>query len=137
MVYISEFDLFGEGYTTYHVDRILRETGETVENGMTEIYVNADVDDGSHTADLMEVFTNDASYDREKFPHVSEQKWYLKNEPEGVDRMSSIMEKYFKNKSGNSRLLVSGMKATGVQHLYIRSNTLIISHLSVDYSVSI
>lgn len=95
MVYISEFDLFGEGYTTYHVDRILRETGETVENGMTEIYVNADVDDGSHTADLMEVFTNDASYDREKFPHVSEQKWYLKNEPEGVDRMSSIMEKYF------------------------------------------
>lgn len=56
MVYISQFDLFGEGYTTYHVDRILRETGEKVDNGMSEMYVNAAVNDGSHTADLMEVF---------------------------------------------------------------------------------
>lgn len=39
MVYISEFVLFGEGYTTYHVDRILRETGETVDNGMMEVYL--------------------------------------------------------------------------------------------------
>ena len=97
MVYISEFDLFGEEYTTYHVDRILRETGETVENGMTEIYVNAAVNDGSPTADLMKVFTNDESYDRKNFPRVSEQKWFLKNEPEGVSRMSNIIRELFKD----------------------------------------
>lgn len=103
MVYISEFDLFGEEYTTYHVDRILRESGKTVENGMTEVYVNAAVDDGSDTADLMKIFVNDMEYDREKFPHVSEQKWYLKNEPEGVDRMSNIMEKYFREELSDAR----------------------------------
>lgn len=97
MAYISEFDLFGEEYTTYHVDRILRETGETVENGMTEIYVNAAVNDGSPTADLMKVFTNDESYDRKNFPRVSEQKWFLKNEPEGVSRMSNIIRELFKD----------------------------------------
>ena len=33
----------------------------------------------------------------------------------------------FKNKSGNSRLLVSGMKATGSQFLYAMSDIFLIS----------
>ena len=64
---------------------------------MSEVYVNAAVNDGSHTAELMEVFTNDASCDRERFPHVSEQKWYLKNEPEGVSRLSNVIRELFKD----------------------------------------
>ena len=43
----------------------------------------------------------------------------------------------FKNKSGNSRLLVSGMKATGSQHLYVRSDIVLFSRLSVDCSIPI
>ena len=34
---------------------------------------------------------------------------------------------FFKNKSGNSRLLVSGMKATGSQFLYVMSDIFLIS----------
>ena len=44
---------------------------------------------------------------------------------------------FFKNKSGNSRLLVSGMKATGSQHLYVRSDIVLFSRLSVDCSIPI
>lgn len=96
MVYISEFDMFESGYTTYHIDRIIRETGKLSTNGLTEIYVNAAVDDGSDTAGLMNIFVNDEAYDLERFPHTSTQKQYLKEDPKGVSRMSSVMEKYFK-----------------------------------------
>lgn len=47
------------------------------------------------------------------------------------------ISKRFKNKSGNSRLLVSGMKATGSQHLYVRSDIVLFSRLSVDCSIPI
>ena len=36
VVYISEFDFIKGGKTTYHVDKIIRETGETVEDGVKE-----------------------------------------------------------------------------------------------------
>ena len=55
-------------------------------------------------------------------------------------RMKDIVRcdlKRFKNKSGNSRLLVSGMKATRFQYLYVRSDILLISRWSVDCSIPI
>ena len=50
MVYITRFDIFRGGKTTYHVERTVKETGKVVHNGLTEIYVNAAVDDGTDTA---------------------------------------------------------------------------------------
>lgn len=52
------------------------------------------------------------------------------------DDMANILD-LFKNKSGNSRLLVSGMKATRFQYLYVRSDILLISRWSVDCSIPI
>lgn len=37
VIYISKNDFFEKGKTVYHVDRILRETTEVVNNGFYEI----------------------------------------------------------------------------------------------------
>ena len=96
IIYISSFDPFSAGHTTYHVDRILRETGAVVYNGMNEIYVNTVGRDEDDTTRLMEIFVQDQVYNEEKFPYLSKRKRFFKNNEEGVFRMSSVMEKYFK-----------------------------------------
>ncbi len=91
-IYISKSDFFGRGKTVYHVDRILRETGEVVDNGLSEIYVNTRMKDGSATSELMTIFTQDKAYDDEKFPETSRRKRHFKEEQEGVREMCEIME---------------------------------------------
>ncbi len=91
-IYISKSDFFGKGKTVYHVDRVLRETGEVVDNGFTEVYVNARVKDGSSVAELMTIFTQDGAYDEEKFPVTSRRKRYFKETREGVNEVCEIME---------------------------------------------
>lgn len=104
IVYISRFDIFGGGCTTYHVDRTVRETGQAVHNGQTEIYVNTEHDDGSDTAELMKIFVQDNFYDEKKFPHVSGQKRYLKEDQEGVRTMMGVMEKLLSEERDEGRL---------------------------------
>ncbi len=91
-VFISRFDVFDSGYATYHVDRVLRETGKVVDNGTMEIYVNAQIDDGTDIADLMKVFSQDAIYD-DKFPKASDRKRIFKTTEEGVRQMCEIIER--------------------------------------------
>ena len=56
VIYISEFDIMGGGITTYHVDKVVRETGQRIEDGTTNIYVNTKAKDGSATSELMSLF---------------------------------------------------------------------------------
>lgn len=91
-VFISRFDVFGSSHSTYHVDRVLRETGRVVDNGTMEIYVNAQVDDGTDVADMMKVFSQDAVYD-DRFPKVSERKRKFKTTEEGVSQMCEVIER--------------------------------------------
>ena len=53
IVFISKFDVFNSGYSLYNIDRIVRQTGEVVNNGFEEIYVSACVKDGSDVSELM------------------------------------------------------------------------------------
>lgn len=92
VIFISRFDIFKEGIPLYHVDRVLRETGKTVDNGFEEIYVNAAINDGSDVAELMDVFTKDLSYN-DKFPITSESKHRYKETEEGQQIMCEIMER--------------------------------------------
>ena len=73
VIYIARFDIFGAGKSVYHVKRVVAETGESEYNGFEEIYVNAEVRDGSDISELMAVFTEDAAYS-EKFPVTSDLK---------------------------------------------------------------
>jgi hypothetical protein len=92
VVFISKFDIFKGNLPLYHVDRIVRETGEVVDNGFYEVYVNTKVKDGSEVSDLMDVFINDESYNY-KFPKTSDAKHRYKETEEGLTIMCEIMEK--------------------------------------------
>ena len=91
VVYISEFDFIKGGKTTYHVDKIIRETGETVNDGVQEIYVNTVVDDASDIADLMSCFTK-KMVDNPKFPEFSAEVKRIKETEGGNLSMCKIMQ---------------------------------------------
>jgi hypothetical protein len=92
VVFISKFDIFEGNLSLYHVDRIVRETQQVVTNGFTEVYVNAKVKDGSEVSELMEVFTEDQTYN-DKFPKTSEGKHRYKETEGGLEVMCEISEK--------------------------------------------
>ena len=93
VVFISKFDVFKSSKTLYHIDRVIRETGKAVDNGFEEVYVNAEIDDDSDVARLMNVFNNDIAYDDEKFPVTSAYKRRYKNTEEGVREMCEVIER--------------------------------------------
>ena len=93
VVYISELDFIKGGKTTYHMDKIIRETGETVDDGVQEIYVNTVVDDASDIADLMSCFTKKL-VDNPKFPEFSAEVKRIKETEGGNLSMCKIMQEY-------------------------------------------
>ena len=94
VVFISRFDVFKSGKALYHVDKIVRESGKLADNGFAELYVNAEVDDGSDVALLMDIFTDDNAYDDNRFPATSSRKRRFKTTEEGVSEMCEVMERY-------------------------------------------
>ena len=55
VVYISEFDIFKRGRVIYHVDSVIRETQERVDDGLERVFVNTVVKDGTTT--VVQYFT--------------------------------------------------------------------------------
>lgn len=93
MVFISKFDLFGKGRTIYHIDRVIRETGDAVENGIYELYVNLAVNDGTEIAELMQYFKTSVGTN-EKFEKLCNRVEYFKHEREGVKVMATLFDEY-------------------------------------------
>ena len=75
----------------YHVDRVIRETGEVINNGFEEVYVNSVVDNGSDVSQLMKVFTEGDCYN-DKFPKTSSIKRRYKETEGGIKEMSGLIE---------------------------------------------
>lgn len=98
VIYISRNDFFGKGKTRYHVDRILRETKEVVNNGFYEVYVNTQIDDGSDVAELMKIFKSAEVPENSKFPRVCSGIKNLKV-GKGRDVMCAIVEEYAEKKA--------------------------------------
>ena len=94
LIYISKFDIFNKAKTIYHVERIIQETGDIVDNGFKEIYVNASIDDGSDIAQLMKVFTDSNTYNA-KFPETSKRKLLFKGHEDGESIMNEELERLF------------------------------------------
>ena len=97
-IYISKFDMFESGKTVYHIDRVIRETGEVQNNGLQEVYVNTKIDDGSDIAELMRIFKERDAYDFKKFPKVSGRKKQFKENEGGSDKMCDLVENYAKER---------------------------------------
>ena len=93
LVYISKFDMYKSGKALYHVDRIIRENGTMVDNGFSELYVNAEAQD-----DLR----------------------LFKTTEEGVNEMCEVIEKYIaegrcEGKVEDIRSLMESMSLTAEQ----------------------
>ena len=95
IVYISESDFLKEGKTIYHVDKILRETGTVIDDGLHEIFVNAQIDDGTDIAKLMSCFKQ-KEVNNPKFPETSAEVARLKETEGGTTAVCEVMEKYEK-----------------------------------------
>ena len=94
IIFISAFDLFKGNLPLYHVVKTVKETGQVIEDGLTEVYVNAAVDDGSKLAKLMKVFTNNDVYDEADFPVTSEIKARFKKDEGGTVKMDATLQKW-------------------------------------------
>ena len=57
VVYISEFDIFKRGRVIYHVDSVIRETQEKVDDGLERVFVNTTVKDETSISDTWAVFS--------------------------------------------------------------------------------
>ena len=90
-IYISENDFFKGGFTTYHIDKVIRENGITVDDGLHEIFVNASVNDGSNIAELMQCFTQ-KNLNNPKFRAVTRRFKELKETEGGLTTMCKLMD---------------------------------------------
>lgn len=93
IIFISRFDMFRAGKTTYHMDYVIRENGVYVDNGQYTIFVNTKVDDGSNIAELMKCLEQ-TQVENPKFPHLSERMRQLKGSEEGGEGMNRLLEDY-------------------------------------------
>ena len=93
VVYISEFDIFKCGRVIYHVDSVIRETQEKVDDGLERVFVNTAVKDGTTISEYMDCFLQ-KEIDNAKFPKLTNRVYYLKHEEGGVNAVCEIMRKY-------------------------------------------
>ncbi len=91
IVYISEKDFLKGGKTLYHVDKIVRETGVMVDDGLQEIFVNAEVNDNTDVSELMECFKQQ-KIDNPKFPALAAEVKRLKESEGGQGIMCKVMQ---------------------------------------------
>jgi len=93
IVYISETDLWKAGRTCYPVKKYFQGTEIPYEDGVHVLYVNAAVDDGSETADLMKYFK---TADPSNMAHgdLSKRVHFLKCEEGGFQIMCEMSDKW-------------------------------------------
>lgn len=105
MIYISRFDMFGAGKTMYHVGPYVNETGEIIENGLHEIYVNTQINDGSDVARLMECMEQ-GEINNAEFPNLSRRVRELKGEG-GTENMCEELENYVNKRKKETALEIA------------------------------
>ena len=116
IVYISEFDFLKGNKTIYHVEKVLRETGEVIDDGLHEIFVNTVIDDGTEIAELMSCFTK-KEVRNAKFPMLSSEVSRLKGTEGGVLAVCEVMQKYEKMAADEA---VHKVNITKVQKMILR-----------------
>ena len=77
----------------YHVDSVIRETQEKVDDGLERVFVNTAVKDGTTISEYMGCFLQ-KEIDNAKFPKLTNRVHYLKHEEGGVNAVCEIMRKY-------------------------------------------
>ncbi len=91
-IFITENDVIKGGLPIYHMDRVIKETGESFGDGSHIIYVNASITDESQLGRLMHDFWCTKPDDM-YYKELAKECNYHKNTEEGVQAMCREMEK--------------------------------------------
>ena len=92
--YISETDIRKAGRTVYPVRKYSETDNTEYDDGLHVIYVNAEVDDGSETAELMRYFKMSDPDDLSQGA-LSDRVHFLKCEEEGIKLMCKVTEEIY------------------------------------------
>ena len=102
IIYISETDLWKAGFTTYLVKKYFENTDIPYDDGQHIMYVNAAINDGTKTANLMQYFKT-ADPDDMNHGDLSKRVHLLKCEEGGYQEMCEVSEKIFKEGQAEGR----------------------------------
>lgn len=113
IIYISETDLWKAGKTVYNVEKKFKGTDLPYNDGVYITYVNAEIDDGSNIAKLMDYFKTANPEDMSQ-GDLSERIHFLKCEEGGYQEMCEISEKiYNEGKLETTKEIAFNMKEKG------------------------
>ena len=91
VIFITERDVLGKGKAIYHIDRVIKETGENFGDEAHILYVNGEYRDESPIGILMHDFSCTDAKDM-KYRTLAERVRYFKEDEKGVAAMCKAME---------------------------------------------
>ena len=91
VIFITEHDVLGSGLPIYHIDRVIRETGEDFGDQTHIIYVNGENTDDTDLGWLMHDFRS-KSADEMHYDVLADRVRYFKETEKGAGDMSDIMQ---------------------------------------------
>lgn len=93
VIYVSNFDVLQNGRTISHAEMICKETGESLQDGLHEIYVTTIGKEDSKIARLMKEFLN-PDMNNSEFPKTSRRVQAMKHDPKEVAIVCKAIEEY-------------------------------------------
>ena len=90
---LSNFDVLQNGRTISHAEMICKETGESLQDGLHEIYVTTTGKEDNKIARLMKEFLN-PDMNNPEFPKTSRRVQAMKHDPKEVAIVCKAIEEY-------------------------------------------
>ena len=91
VIFITENDVLGHGLPIYHIDRVIKETGESFGDESHIIYVNSQIKDETALGKLMHDFSCTSAKDM-FYEVLADRVHYFKEDEKGVAVMCKAME---------------------------------------------
>ena len=91
VIFITENDILKSGLSIYHIDRTVKETGESFEDGAHIIYVNSQIKNETELGKLMHDFSCTNAEDM-NYSVLADRVRYFKEDEKGVSTMCKSME---------------------------------------------
>ena len=91
MIFITENDVLERGLPIYHIDRVIKETGEVFQDESHIIYVNSQMRNETALGKLMHDFSCTSAKDM-YYEVLAERVHYFKEDEKGVATMCKAME---------------------------------------------
>ena len=95
IIFIASYDPIGDGKPIYHIQRIVEETGKTLDNGVHEIYLNLkELSDKEDLRELQEFFLNSKpNHKTNFFPALAKRITDIKSPEGGKEDMCEVFDK--------------------------------------------